>query len=305
MSKNLLKEAIADAKAVRSTAIANAKLALEEAFTPKLQSMLSQKIAEEMDDELEEEDTYQWRVDKAQARYINERKSNNGLVFSQNNHDLASVEEATLLLVDKRYEVASFDLTNPNLAMLSMSELERFRNKKETVHSCPICGHCENGLIGKCSNTLLEVTLELELEPGVPITQRQYRFLVERERVRNFNGDYRELIPGRRLVVDFRPGVYVPRDPDFFTEQQKLKCEKLAFRRQHQSADWYFGPLTSRFLPNDPSHVIVKLVKFSPCHKFHSKNWYNGVNLSHMEYEQRESSCPLLFLYNQAEGLDL
>jgi hypothetical protein len=56
MSKDLLKEAIADAKAVRSTAIANAKLALEEAFTPKLQSMLSHKIAEEMDDELEEED---------------------------------------------------------------------------------------------------------------------------------------------------------------------------------------------------------------------------------------------------------
>ena len=48
--KDLLKEAIADAKAVRSTAIANAKLALEEAFTPKLQSMLSHKIAEEMDD---------------------------------------------------------------------------------------------------------------------------------------------------------------------------------------------------------------------------------------------------------------
>jgi len=57
MSKNdLLKEAIADAKAVRETAIANAKLALEEAFTPKLQSMLSTKIAEEMEDELEEEE---------------------------------------------------------------------------------------------------------------------------------------------------------------------------------------------------------------------------------------------------------
>ena len=54
----LLKEAIADAKAVRETAIANAKLALEEAFTPKLQSMLSRKIEEEaddMDDELEEQ----------------------------------------------------------------------------------------------------------------------------------------------------------------------------------------------------------------------------------------------------------
>ena len=52
MSKDLLKEAIADAKAVRETAIANAKLALEEAFTPKLQSMLSAKIQEE--EELEE-----------------------------------------------------------------------------------------------------------------------------------------------------------------------------------------------------------------------------------------------------------
>jgi len=46
----LLKDAIADAKAVRETALAQAKLALEEAFAPKLQSMLSTKIKEEMDD---------------------------------------------------------------------------------------------------------------------------------------------------------------------------------------------------------------------------------------------------------------
>ena len=56
-SSNLLKEAIADAKAVRETAIANAKLALEEAFTPRLQSMLSNKIEEELEEneELEEQ----------------------------------------------------------------------------------------------------------------------------------------------------------------------------------------------------------------------------------------------------------
>ena len=48
---DLLKEAIADAKAVRETALENAKLALEEAFTPRLQSMLSQKIQTEMEDE--------------------------------------------------------------------------------------------------------------------------------------------------------------------------------------------------------------------------------------------------------------
>ena len=52
--RDLLKEAIADAKAVRETALANAKLALEEAFTPRLQSMLSAKLAEEMSEEDEE-----------------------------------------------------------------------------------------------------------------------------------------------------------------------------------------------------------------------------------------------------------
>jgi len=52
---DLLKDAIADAKAVRETALANAKIALEEAFTPRLQSMLSKKIQSEMEDADEED----------------------------------------------------------------------------------------------------------------------------------------------------------------------------------------------------------------------------------------------------------
>mgnify|MGYP003653396413 CR=1 FL=1 len=52
MSKSkLLKEAIADAKALKESALASAKIALEEAFTPKLQSMISAKMMQEMDDE--------------------------------------------------------------------------------------------------------------------------------------------------------------------------------------------------------------------------------------------------------------
>ena len=62
---NLLKEAIADAKAVRETALENAKMALEEAFTPKLQSMLSKKIQMEMDDE-----------DKVDEAEVNEEEVN-------------------------------------------------------------------------------------------------------------------------------------------------------------------------------------------------------------------------------------
>ena len=53
MSRDLLKEAIADAKAVKETAIANAKAYLEEAFTPQLRSMLAAKL-EEMDEETED-----------------------------------------------------------------------------------------------------------------------------------------------------------------------------------------------------------------------------------------------------------
>tara|TARA_R100000005_G_scaffold96169_1_gene81158 strand:+ start:1263 stop:2225 length:963 start_codon:yes stop_codon:yes gene_type:complete len=72
MSKDLLKEAIADAKAVRETAIANAKLALEEAFTPKLQSMLSAKLQED-DMEDEEEDTHsEMRGDTEEAGHETE-----------------------------------------------------------------------------------------------------------------------------------------------------------------------------------------------------------------------------------------
>ena len=52
---DILKEAIADAKAVRETALENAKMALEEAFTPQLKSMLSAKLKEDEFDEWDEE----------------------------------------------------------------------------------------------------------------------------------------------------------------------------------------------------------------------------------------------------------
>ena len=55
MAKDILKEAIADAKAVREVALANAKAALEEAFTPKLQSMLSAKLSEDLNEEYDED----------------------------------------------------------------------------------------------------------------------------------------------------------------------------------------------------------------------------------------------------------
>jgi hypothetical protein len=56
MSKDLLREAIADAKAVKETAFANAKMALEEALAPHIQSMISAKLSEEMEGEDEKKE---------------------------------------------------------------------------------------------------------------------------------------------------------------------------------------------------------------------------------------------------------
>lgn len=57
-TKQILKDALVDAKTVRETAMAQAKLALEEAFTPQLQSMLAAKLQEmEEEDDVKEEVT--------------------------------------------------------------------------------------------------------------------------------------------------------------------------------------------------------------------------------------------------------
>lgn len=50
---DLLKEAIADARAVKETALANAKIALQEAFAPRIQRMISDQIENELDSEEE------------------------------------------------------------------------------------------------------------------------------------------------------------------------------------------------------------------------------------------------------------
>jgi|TARA_R110000772_G_scaffold54483_3_gene124529 hypothetical protein len=56
-NREMLKEAIAEARTVKETAIANAKLALEETITPKLKSMLAKRLEEmEIEEEMEEDE---------------------------------------------------------------------------------------------------------------------------------------------------------------------------------------------------------------------------------------------------------
>lgn len=62
-NRELFKEAIADAKAVKEAAIANAKVALEEAFAPFLREKLTQKLSEM------EEETYESKDEMYEDEY--------------------------------------------------------------------------------------------------------------------------------------------------------------------------------------------------------------------------------------------
>ena len=84
MAKDILKEAIADAKAVREVALANAKAALEEAFTPKLQSMLSAKLSEELDEDLNEEEETNESVEET---FIEEASFDEMMKYGEDDQD--------------------------------------------------------------------------------------------------------------------------------------------------------------------------------------------------------------------------
>ena len=68
-NRDLLKEAIADAKTVKDTAIANAKAALEEAFTPFLKEKLAAKLAEMDENETELDEMNEKDMDESKKSH--------------------------------------------------------------------------------------------------------------------------------------------------------------------------------------------------------------------------------------------
>ena len=144
-SSKLLKEAIADAKAVRETALANAKIQLEEAFTPRLKSMLSQKLraeAEDMEsDEDEVKEAYGDDEEKEEEKVEEEYSSSNigagdgGTTSGQNNkkptyHDAGAEDElsaAGVTSTSKKPEAEVEDYTFEK----SITEVEEEEDEKE------------------------------------------------------------------------------------------------------------------------------------------------------------------------------
>jgi hypothetical protein len=99
MNRDFLKEAIADAKAVKESAIANAKIALEEAFNPQLHAALSKKL-EEMDGAYEEDDvTKKVNEDEVEEEIIDENISEEEVDEEMNLEELLNELEES----DKSY----------------------------------------------------------------------------------------------------------------------------------------------------------------------------------------------------------
>ena len=125
MSRDLLKEAIADAKAVKETAIANAKAALAESFAPHLQELFATKI-----NELDEEETYEGKEMKDAKKAKGKKEMEERL--GTTNDPMGSYEHGNLAEEDELEEMELEEL----LAELSKEKMdEEEMSEEETYES--------------------------------------------------------------------------------------------------------------------------------------------------------------------------
>lgn len=91
-NKDLLKQAIAEAKTIREAAIANAKEALEESITPHLKEMLAKKLQEMENDEMEEEISEE-TINGAETESYSENPRRHGNVLREEEDEEAPEED--------------------------------------------------------------------------------------------------------------------------------------------------------------------------------------------------------------------
>jgi len=97
-NRELLKEALADAKSLREMAITNAKAALEESFTPQIKTMLSAKLEEMEKEDMNEEMSKKYmeddKMEEVEKDEMKEEKEENMEEDLNLDEILAELEEA-------------------------------------------------------------------------------------------------------------------------------------------------------------------------------------------------------------------
>ena len=131
-NREMLKEAIAEARTVKETAIANAKLALEETITPKLKSMLAKRLEEmEVEDELEEAEEMERKEMEGRMKSETEEVMFNEMEEAYDDDEEMNLEEILAELekeleetnIDPGAEPKSFLKKKPNYSQLEEEEL--------------------------------------------------------------------------------------------------------------------------------------------------------------------------------------
>jgi len=158
-NRDLLKEAIADAKTVKETAIANAKAALEEAFTPYLKEKLAAKLSEMEEAENEEmmnEETYEAEMDEVKKpSTMDEEISLDEL--------LAELEEEDTMDETGLYEAKKEEKEEEEMSIEDMSEDDLKSFIEDVIKDMVAAGELEAGHEGEEGE---EAEEEAEMEPA-------------------------------------------------------------------------------------------------------------------------------------------
>jgi len=166
-NRDLLKEAIADAKAVKETALAQAKVALEEAFTPFLKETLATRIAalDEVDDMEEnmymddmEEGEYMEEGDEMEIEEGDKELDLEALLaeLDEEKSDASELEEEDLEELYEAEEGEEGEDEEFNIEDMSESDLTQFI--EDVIQDMVSSGELEGG------------NPEMEEEPGMEMT---------------------------------------------------------------------------------------------------------------------------------------
>jgi hypothetical protein len=130
MSKSLFEQAIAEAKDVRKTALENAKLALEESMTSRLQNMFSAKLSEELKEDAEltenEEEVNESEESTELEEVVNEEESDDDSAEdeAEETDDETEEVEAEEVAADDEAPADEESVDDKSVSDLSVEELK-------------------------------------------------------------------------------------------------------------------------------------------------------------------------------------
>ena len=156
-NRDLLKEAIADAKTVKETAIANAKAALEESFGPFLREKLAAKLSE-----MEETDEELYEMEKEETKEAEEKKPMEEMGKSEEMEEEISLDEL-LAEISKEEEL---DETKKEEKLDEAKKEEELDEAKKEEEEMSIEDMSEDDLKSFIEDVIKDMVSAGELEAG-------------------------------------------------------------------------------------------------------------------------------------------